>query len=346
MRELIATGSPGVTQSSGATIPQWLVDLGPLGLSAVVGGVVVAALNHFLTSRREHRKWMRELQADTNQKFYEAISTVTDLVGHDVSKAIHFGKDEILQDCSELMADHLVKLGNAFAALMVVAEANIKTCAETIMETLPDLALLAIPRPAHVNEASKNQLAAMLDARTGLAAHILLVMRREAGLVGWAQWRLRMELRTGKALRLAKIRTKLALDLTEEDEPGGPPTPFGLLEWWKVRALASSELPSSVQDYRSTNNPYRVDIKGIAPLPLPQSQAVLIKTVDSPWRFGLADGLSAILEDRLMADACRIVTGHGVVFPPKLRPQHEPLVSGLDVWVWAGVEDGTSERLK
>jgi hypothetical protein len=338
MREFMATASPGISGGSSGKVPQWLIDLGPLGLSAVVGGVVVAGLNHLLTNRRETRKWLRELQVDANQKFYEAISVVTDQVGHNVLKEIQLGRHENLKNCSEEMAERLVSLGNAFAALMVVAEAETKSCAETIMETMPDLALLAIPRPAHVNEASKNQLAAMLDAMTGLAAHMLLAMRKEVGLVNWTQWRLRAELRRGRALELARVRTKLALDLTEEEESGGPPTPFGLLEWWKVRTLSSDEVPSSVAGYRSRNNPYRFDIKDMPPLNMPESQAVLIKTVDSPWRFGLAKGLPEVLEDRLVADACRIVTGHGLVFRPQLRPQHEPLVVGLDVWIWAGVD--------
>lgn len=323
-------------------IPQWLVTLGPLGLSAIVGGVVVAAVTHFLTIRRERGKWLREQQVAANQQFYSAASAVIDHIGHDVLKELHFGREDKLPQLSEQLAQLNVKLGNKWAELMVVAEKRTKETADAIMETLPDLALLAIPLPGAVNRASRNQTNAMLDTMLGLAAHMLLVMRTEVGLSNWWKLSTRYEIMFRKeALKKARIRTKLALDLTEEDEPGGAPTPFQLLEFWEVKPLLANETPDSASGFYANNEPYQLlaaDGGQTIPFPLPGSQGVLVKFSAEPWRFALADGLPDTQADKIMSDACRIITGNTTVFPYKYKPQHRKVSENFDVWIWVDVE--------
>lgn len=239
------SSTPGSDQ-----IPQWLVTLGPLGLSAIIGGVVIAAVTHFLTIRRERGKWLREQQVAANQQFYSATSAVINHIGHDVMKELHFQREENLPQLAEQLAALLVKLGDKWAELMVVAEKRTKDTTDAIMETLPILAQLSIPLPGAVNRASRNQTNAMLDTMTGLAAHMLLVMRAEVGLASWWKFSTRYEIRFKKtSLKQARIRTKLALDLTEEEEQGGAPNPFELLQFWEVRPLSADEIPDSLGGY-------------------------------------------------------------------------------------------------
>ena len=178
-----------------------------------------------------------------------------------------------------------------------------------------------------------------LDAMTGLSAHMLLVMRKDVGLLGWRQWKTRWELRSNPAaLKLAKARSKPALDLTEDEEPGGAPTPFELLQFWEVRQLSTNDTPASVDGYYADSDPYEI-LTNEEPveLPAPESQAILIKAVGVPWRFGMTYGLAPAAEQKLMRDVCLIVTGHNRAFEPELRPYHSPMRAS-DVWLWKNLE--------
>jgi hypothetical protein len=118
-------GVSGLSNGSavlGVGLPQWLIDLGPLGLSAIIGGTVVAALNHLLTARRERGKWLRELQVKANQDFFRAMQNVIDLVGQHVSRAIHYNDDRELPGHAATMDQLLVEFGNKWSDLVMVAE--------------------------------------------------------------------------------------------------------------------------------------------------------------------------------------------------------------------------------
>lgn len=314
--------------------------------AGLLGGVVVAVANHLFTRRRERDKWLRELQAKANQEMYDALEATVRFLAHGTSgAALVYGKEDELDDLRSEMDDLILAFGNKWTALSVVAEQKTRDVADALMESVPDLARLAIPLQGAVNRASKNQTAAAADALAGLAAHLILQMRDEMGLIPWWRWKIHRELRKKSALKHAASRCKPQVDLTEDDEPGGGPSPFEALEWWQVMPLESDTVPKESKGYRTTFVP-TTKVKHGDELwelgPLPEVQAVLLKDGRIPWRFGLADGLPAAVEEKLMADASRIVNGHGRVFRAKFRPMHEP-VEGIEFWGWKNVADDTKD---
>lgn len=259
-------------------------------------------------------------------------------------KALHFRDENELIAHSDKMEELLVEFGNKWADLMMVAEERTKAVAEVVIDALPTFAQLAIPLPGAVNRASLNQCEMALDAMTGLSAHMLLVMRKDMGLLRWRQWKTRWELRFNPAaLKLAQARSKPALDLTESDEPGGAPTPFELLRFWEVRQLSTNDTPASADGYYADNDPYDIlNNEELDDLSVPESQAILVKNVGFSWRFGMVFGLPDPVEQKLKRDVCLIVTGHNRAFEPELRPFHSP-THHSDVWLWKGVGDAEAK---
>jgi hypothetical protein len=342
----VGGGACGVSDLSngsavfGVGIPRWLIDLGPLGLSAIIGGTVVAALNHLLTARRERGKWLRELQVKANQDFFRAMQNVIDLVGQHVSRDLHYNDDHELPGHAATMDQLLVEFGNKWSDLVMVAEKRTRRVSEVVADTLPVLGRLAVPLPGVINRASRSQTAAALDALVGLAAYMLLVMRDEVGLIGFWQWRTRWELRFGTGpLATARTRSKPAFELTADEEPGGPPSPYELLQFWELRPLGSDDVPEDAEGYVTNNDPYQilVDDGEFLALPAPESQALLIKSATSRWRFGMSSDTTPLVRDKLLRDVGRIVTGHNSAFEAELRPFHSPAHQS-DVWLWKGIK--------
>lgn len=116
----------GVSKGSAAlsfAIPAWLNDIGSLGLSAIIGGTVVAAVNHFLTNRRERGAWLREQQVRVHAQFAKALAEMADYVAEGPpAKALDDPYFRGLNEAAQGVAPLAMSLVNKFFELSLVAE--------------------------------------------------------------------------------------------------------------------------------------------------------------------------------------------------------------------------------
>jgi hypothetical protein len=120
-----------------------------------------------------------------------------------------------------------------------------------------------------------------------------------------------------------------------------------VLTQWQVRRLTTDDVPPNVNGYRSAtvthhlNGGQIVDRQVAAGMPEPQAMAV--KAPREPWRFGIVNDQESAVQDRIVRDAIRLITGHVHAFQTELSPSLGlSLPDGARVWIWSGVT--TEER--
>ncbi len=175
--------SGSAAEAAASDLPSWLLDLGPLGLSAIIGGVVVAAVNHFLTRRRERGAWLRQLQVEASEKFRaKAASPNNHVAGGPVDKAIQTPHFEGLDTAIEGIQPLIQALVDEFQEMTLIAEQRTLLLAAKVMHILPKLAWQAAILRGTNCEASRKQRDTALTAMVALNLDMSAVMRADIGL--------------------------------------------------------------------------------------------------------------------------------------------------------------------
>ncbi len=326
------------TQVATGDLPSWLVELGPLGLSAIIGGVVVAAVNHFLTRRRERGAWLRELQVEASEKFRAKAAALNNHVaGGAVDKAIQAPHFEGLDTAIEGIQPLIEALVDECQEMTLIAERRTVLLAAKVMHIFPKLAWQAAILPGTNCEAARKQRETAITAMAALNLDMSAVMRADIGLEDIRPpqsprpncWR-----RIGNRLRALTSRKSLdhLLRYTSMYEPlGFSPVdrgiagvkPLDVLQSWQVRRLQTDVIPNNTEGYRMDQIMQAVPHASGAITQILTCNGMLAKKANGPWSFGVVRYQSPSAEAAIVKDAVRLVTGH----------RHAFSTSNLDGWL-------------
>jgi hypothetical protein len=164
---------------------------------------------------------------------------------------------------------------------------------------------------------------------------MLYQMRRDVGLICW--WHVRLRWNLWKE-RKSKTYSRSAVCIADKKGENLD----GVLTKWQVRRLTTDDLPVSTSGYRSATVTHhlaggRIVERDVLP-GMPQPQAMAIKSPREPWRFGIVSDLDGDVQQRIVRDAIRLITGHVHAFPSELNPVLGlSLPDGARVWIWGGI---------
>lgn len=298
--------------------------------AGLIGGVVVAVVNHFFTRHREGSTWLRSEQVSTNRGFHTAALALAHLATHGLrDKPFHETAAEAHMMDRELLAK--------WQELLVVGEKRTVSVAAMVSELLPSLTYQTLPLPRTNHPASEKQREDSLLVIGGLMFHLEMTMREGIGLGLLA----RNDRKFIKCDRDTDSIQRQALSPVDRDGP--KPELIGLLQDWQVLVMAGEVMPEKIEDYYN-GTPF----DSIAELPSGgYVLAILRKPTDGFWRLGISDGIPREVETKILEDVIRIVAGHMKAFPPlHLRnhtkvEEHEDFPG--DTFIWSSNEFPNSD---
>jgi hypothetical protein len=312
----VAEGS-AIVDASG--LPSWVATLGTLGTSALIGGVVVAVVNHYFTTRRERGAWLRELQIEASREFYAAAQDIVKYTVTDNAAEPLVDPNPPPGGAPDAIAKRAVVLTQKHMALIPVAEQRTVDMGTVVVNTLPCLAYQAVPLPGTAHLAALLQRDEALTEIAHLMVDLTMVIRQDVGLSGWRErWQARRE---------RKHATYSAMTASVVDRPGKHPAPAKLLWSWEVADLEGKGIPDDLAGYHVDQIPM-THPKGFVP------QACAHKRVDGNWRFGMMPGLAAETEEQILEDVVRLITGHHNAFPLRHSGHWLALPDGGRGYVW------------
>lgn len=315
-----------------------MLQLWTLGVAAVaaVASVIAAIITVFATSRRERVAWLRELQIKANEEFANVVeATMMYVVTGPPATALQEVRYNDLIAAANGVIPFVHDLSTKFQRLLHIGEPKTINAAQMLYEYVPNLAYGAVPLPGVVHEASLEQRKSAERAIMGLHVHMLYQMRRDIGLIRWWYVRLRWNL-----WKERKFQTYTKAGVCVADKKGE--NVDDVLTKWQVRRLTTDDLPVNIGGYRSATVTHHLAGGRIVERDvlsgMPQPQAMAIKSPRDPWRFGIVNNLDSEVQNRIVRDAIRLITGHVHAFQSELNPSLGlSLPDGARVWIWGGV---------
>lgn len=312
-----------------------------------IGSITAAIWTAFTTGRRERGAWLRELQINANQDFYASVEAISIyvLVGP-IEQALRSRQFDELAAAADGLGDLALTLTSKYQRIIHVGVAKTVDTAHIAYALIPTLALQALPLPGAVNGPALRQRAAAGKSISELATHLLLVMRRDMGLMPWSEWRewkVRYHLFKNRKLTAQQEQAKSPVDRSDyvHEEYDRVDQLSITLENWEVRRLSgdSSHTSPAEDTYRIDGPMTYVDPSGGSTLNFDRidgkhhPQALLVKPRLDHWRLGVARGLPTEVEVPLLKDVMRLVSGHGKAFEPELDPYSQNLAES-HLWMW------------
>lgn len=364
------TGNTAIT-----TVQLWtliIAAVAALGLGAIVGAVITA----LATSRRERGAWIREKQMDANLEYYAAVEALHHLVLASPDTIAMQAREDALVLKSELertapaqqvvnVADQGKKIAQTYAQvlksltdlqqlirelrskyqrLMTVGELRTVGAARLISEALPSLCSQAIVLPGATGSAASQQRVAAEKSIHELAEHLLLVIRRDMGLMPWRELRRRFDLYKNRKLTTSREQAKSPVD-----RQGAASDLVELLRKWEVLSVAKGNdvVPKTIDGYALAQGATQFAVALLDPADLtaaegptltifgstfPPTALILIKPAFEQWRLGFPRDLPDNERRAKLKDAIRVITSHGTTFDPTLDLLRRDM-DGCAIWM-------------
>ncbi|MBJ7383307.1 MAG: hypothetical protein JHC55_02300 [Mycolicibacterium sp.] len=276
--------------------------------AGLLGGLVVAVVNHFFTRRREGTSWLRSEQVAANRRFHEAALALAHLATHGIpGKPMSDAADDIHLLDRELLA--------RAQEMLVIGETQTVNAALIVSELLPKLTYQTIPLPKTTHPAALKQRE---DALCGIGEMLFVLEMRMRQGVGLGL------LAAGGRKTVKQLRANTSFEqqaLSPVDRDGPRPELIKLLRDWEVLTMVGGGMPEKLADYY---NDAPVDALPTGGYCL----ALLRKPPDGFWLFTISKGIPPKIETTILEDAVRIVTGHIRAFSPQFL--HNYSVVGVD----------------